>query len=287
VIVEIHRQLRRCPWGVLACTLFLTGCHDGVSVPTESTPPIPDGVAFYRGLLQGEGRVADEVDELRRSAELTRLMADPEVRARSLELQERLVADIRDTDPGFFDRLGADMTSGDHLRIRSALVEAREVTAAVALSWPESQEAMDALRDDPALLEEAMAAAHELVPEAQRVDADAMATLLGDDPVRDRIRLLTQGGGPSEERILAGAVFAVAVAVLHWFAGGINVVAAMNLAFAVNVAVVTWCAIAIHTDCAEGQRTIHDDRLVAAIAERYPRAGDAAIAVAGDRGDHE
>lgn len=275
MILRLRRSFERAHPVILAGSLFLMGCHDGATVPGAPSDAgmatALDGETFFRGVLLGRGPLTDEFRSLRALPDLETLVDDPDLLARARELENRLVDDIHTADPGYFERFEAAMTSGDHLRIRSALVDARRVVYQTALAWPEAREALERLRSDPDLRREALAYAHERVPSTRGIDDARFAEVLDDDVVLARIRALTlEGQGQSEQYILAGVIAFVVVGVVHWVAAAINVVAGMNFAVAVNV--FTPCAVMFANDCDEFLRlrlepTVHE------LAERYHRAG--------------
>lgn len=82
-----------------------------------------DGETVFRGLYFGEGPVAEMFPELwkqeRYVATKKQLTSDDEHKL--AELQNKLIARIREQDKSFFDHFGETMQSGDHLAIQKLM----------------------------------------------------------------------------------------------------------------------------------------------------------------------
>lgn len=277
MILRLRRWLVRAHPVIVAGSLFLVGCHDGATVPdAPEVASAPDGETFFRGILLGQGPLVHELRSLRPMLDLTTLVNDPAILAASRELEQRLVRDIRTADPTYFDRFEDALTSGDHLRIRAALHDARRVVFETSMAWPESRPALERVRSDPELRGEVLRLSRELSPPGDDVDEQQVLAALDEDLVRARIRELTlEGQGGSEEYILAGVVAFVVAGVIHWVAVALNIAAAMNFAVAVNV--ITPCNVVFNDGCDEFLRVRHD-ATVHELAERYHRAdGDVLV----------
>ena len=79
-----------------------------------------DGETLFRGLFFGEGPVAQLFPEVWKPIQAKAgYQKDPRVR----EIEDRIIAYIRQNEPLFFDRFQRAMTSGDHLTIQEGLAE--------------------------------------------------------------------------------------------------------------------------------------------------------------------
>lgn len=107
--------------GLAAAALMLgVGACGGEPEPTHAQSAVTGEEAF-KGLFFGEGAVAARLPEVTGSLALSNL--PPEEQARHAQRRTQLVASIKDADPTFFERFGADIQSGNHLRIEQALNE--------------------------------------------------------------------------------------------------------------------------------------------------------------------
>jgi SdpC family antimicrobial peptide len=111
-------------------SLAATGCgaanEDAQS--TDEAVTRLDGAALFRGIYFGDGTVGARLPEIHAH----RLAAAPAV----IAARAHLVEQIASTDPRFFGSFATAITSGDHLRVKAALVAAnthvRDGLAAIA-----------------------------------------------------------------------------------------------------------------------------------------------------------
>jgi SdpC family antimicrobial peptide len=92
-----------------------------------------DGETIFRGLYFGRGPVAElfpEIWKQERFLERKKLLT-PEEERRIAEIQDKIIARIREKDNGFFDRFQRAMQSSDHLTIQKNLDEATALTLSV------------------------------------------------------------------------------------------------------------------------------------------------------------
>jgi SdpC family antimicrobial peptide len=84
-----------------------------------------DGETIFRGLYFGQGPVAELFPELWKQERYlaTKKQLTSKDEQRLTEVQNKIVARLRDQDKGFFDRFGKTMQSGDHLAIQKSLEE--------------------------------------------------------------------------------------------------------------------------------------------------------------------
>jgi SdpC family antimicrobial peptide len=85
------------------------------------------GQEIFVGLFFGEGEVGGKLPELWEGESLSSKAATP-AEARDLEAFEaRIVADLERSEPGFLDRFGTAMQSGDHVLIAETLNKDRDL----------------------------------------------------------------------------------------------------------------------------------------------------------------
>lgn len=97
-----------------------------------------DGEALFRGLILMDGEAGEMIPEIREHFSLRSIEMSDEARAEIAETQHRIVATIREVDPGFFDRFVKWIRTGDHELVAAAmedgsktlLVAAREMVGA-------------------------------------------------------------------------------------------------------------------------------------------------------------
>ena len=111
-------------------------CADGGGTTPLAPEPSPaaslSGEAIFRGLVFGEGVVAQKFPEVWGRITVDDASWTLEQRQAAIAVKRDLIADMRGADPTFFDRFRADMTSGQHLRIARAMDESGvRFTAAV------------------------------------------------------------------------------------------------------------------------------------------------------------
>ena len=104
-------------------------CTGDKAGPTASAAVAVDGETLFRGIFFGEGRVGGLLPELRPAGYAAPAAGQA---ARVAAVREEMVARIRASDPAFFARFGAAVTSGRHLPIERVMDEARgQVTVAL------------------------------------------------------------------------------------------------------------------------------------------------------------
>ncbi|WP_246356685.1 sporulation delaying protein family toxin [Pyxidicoccus fallax] len=126
------------------------GCGGGMG-PDDSRQAARvayDGETVFRGVLFGLGPVGSALPEIWEEPHAASVLRNPDRSAAAAALADKIVARIQQQDPSFFGRFGADIQSGDHLRVSSALKEAGDVTLAAAAA--EQGTTVQALRDKKA-----------------------------------------------------------------------------------------------------------------------------------------
>lgn len=86
------------------------------------------GEDYFRGVFFVDGPAVERI------ASLDRIAGGVEMNAESRSVQAQLIGAIERSQPQFFDRFERAMSSGDHLRIDAALLDAAEVLVEVAES---------------------------------------------------------------------------------------------------------------------------------------------------------
>jgi SdpC family antimicrobial peptide len=114
----------------LVASLALVAARPAISsTAAPAAPPAKkqkhDGEKIFRGLLFGEeGPISKMFPEIWQRPDVVEQMNTP-AKARAWNaLKEKTIARIRKKDPGFFQRFGDAMQSGDHFKIRDAFGEA-------------------------------------------------------------------------------------------------------------------------------------------------------------------
>jgi SdpC family antimicrobial peptide len=107
---------------LLAVAMVVQSCAG-----SQRSRPSYDSETLYQGLVFGVGSAAKEFPEIWQRAE-TRCSAEVRNSREAAQIRGRVMARIRTDNPEFFRAFGADMQSGDHLRVRKALDGAGEVT---------------------------------------------------------------------------------------------------------------------------------------------------------------
>jgi SdpC family antimicrobial peptide len=111
---------------LLASLMLYMGC----AVPATAQQPNLryDGETIFRGVFLDDGPVTKLFPEIWENPTVVGYR-DQAVQAGSEEQaaagQQALIAALRAQDPTFFDRFGKEMQSGDRIRIKAAMTEAR------------------------------------------------------------------------------------------------------------------------------------------------------------------
>ena len=125
----------------VALPLFLcfawagSGCDaasESAAVDPAFDASVLSGEELFSGIVLGDGPAAYAIPELWGAREVRAAAAaraardegDPEAASALATLREDVVASIAASDPAFFDRFKADVTSGSPLRVQHALREA-------------------------------------------------------------------------------------------------------------------------------------------------------------------
>lgn len=113
----------------------------GCTSQVESTTAHPylEGEAVFRGLVFGEGRIADELPEIWANVDRN---ADPDKQALADQGKVKLIEALRAADATFFKRFGDAIQSGNHLRIDRALQESAALVKEVT-SWQSAPKVAD------------------------------------------------------------------------------------------------------------------------------------------------
>jgi SdpC family antimicrobial peptide len=118
-----------------AAVAVLAACSEGA----RQSPTAPrvhaarqwDGESLFRGLVLGDGDVAQAFPEIWAGRQVESPTWTPAERLRVRQARTALVASMRRSDPQFFDRFGQALNSGDPVRIDAAMEDARAVLTRV------------------------------------------------------------------------------------------------------------------------------------------------------------
>jgi SdpC family antimicrobial peptide len=84
------------------------------------------GEEVFRGLLFGEGDIAEKFPQIWKHPQVVEQMKKPGRQEQWNIFKEKVIAGIKKKDKTFFDRFGEEIQSGDHLRIMDILNESGE-----------------------------------------------------------------------------------------------------------------------------------------------------------------
>jgi SdpC family antimicrobial peptide len=129
-MLQFIRDKSRNPFliGGVCAALVAAGCQFAGSADDIGPAPEYDGETLFRGVILGQGEVAELIPEIRDHYGLEQRVSSKEDRQANIETFDDIVAQVGATHPGYFDRFGAAMQSGDHVQIRRTLVEAAAIT---------------------------------------------------------------------------------------------------------------------------------------------------------------
>lgn len=174
------------------------------------------GEAIYRGIVFGDGPVADLVPVIRAHGRLADRLKDDKKLHEVRKLEDRLVQAIQKTDPAFFAQFARDMRSGNPQVVDLALRRAGEVSLRAGSGLPEVEKVRELKKSDPkkyAELREALAnggaKAKQMVARGKAGrSADAAPMVAADGETTDQVDLalaqLLDEGGPGGEASLSG-----------------------------------------------------------------------------------
>jgi SdpC family antimicrobial peptide len=246
-------------------TLLFTGCQDQVldaaSVPEEDTAP--SGEVLFRGIMMGEGAVANEIPEIRDLYALENTIADMKLRQALKEFNDELVDVISTTQPKYFETFRIAMTSGNQLAIREEMQTANQVLLAALQEMPQVKELAARLDENPKLADEMLNA------ESFR-DVDS-------GKIKDALYLLAAGetGGAAELEL--GELHCLAVGPFFLVAAAVHMYLAVTHSAAGAVQVYLYLAYWSEVATPEVQEkksslTLNEEQLINSIAVRYARA---------------
>lgn len=213
----------------LLLTLGIAACHDTAVDPEVSSDY--DGQTLFRGIVLGQGEVAQLIPEIRDHYMVENFATSDEQLREIFDFQDRLLAAIAVSDPAYFEGFKTVMESGDHLRIQRKLDESALVVWKAIMTLPEGR----ALLVHP----EGLAAHLDLEATAEiaaLMDID-VSTLDAAEVEEALAWLASQAGGPADkaEEVLQPTFLAIACAI--FFAVAVHNVAAVTATVAAAVAV--------------------------------------------------
>ena len=207
--------------------LLFAACHS-----TRTTYPTPrfDGATLYRGLILGYGPAARAVPEIRDNFRIDLFVKDQSQLRHLITGYDRVVREMQVVDRSFFGRFERAMTSGDELAVQQGLLEAGKITVEAVRRLPEFRRGVDALRQNPEPLTDAVSRYNaEVRPENrfERGQIDEMIAVLSSDrPVEMRFGISFAAFVFTVAWVVAAVDFAVvssvAAAVAVWLALGVE-----------------------------------------------------------------
>lgn len=129
--------MKRVKFCVLGLSLLIAGLSQGSCADTRASmgPTIPehpkltaagyaDAETLFRGVMFGQGPIADSIPEIRDNLKVDLLATSGMPATQIVDLQNRLLARIKLNDSGFLARFKSAMNSGDQVEISMMLEEA-------------------------------------------------------------------------------------------------------------------------------------------------------------------
>lgn len=223
---RMRRRFGTIPWLGTACLLLFAAVliHSGAPQAMADRPVYSfTGEQLYRGLLFGDGPVAEVIPQVRDHYRVTNFVTTVEELQLVRATQDRIISAIDETAPEFFRDFRSMIRSGDHFMVQKALREAADVTLRAIGSIPEVKELRARFAEDPSLRDQMLADLRSTDPEYQHTDEE-FATAAD----------ILLAGTFAEEDHLASivAVFVAAAALVVT----ITVVLALSYATAINIA---------------------------------------------------
>lgn len=221
-------------FALLCAALLLAGCSDSVveSTDTEAESPKVTGEALFRGIMMGEGQVANDVPQVRDLYALDQVVTDKTARTAMSEFNDELIGAIKKNHPGYFGEFRKALTSGDQLKVRAELRNANQILMSSLHDIPEVKQAAERISEDPEYAESILS------------ESDLGSMDVEEQKVKDAMYLFAaKAGGSSAERganskvtFAVGPVVIVAAAV-HMYAAVTHSAAA---AVQITVALAYW-----------------------------------------------
>lgn len=224
----------------LLCGVLLAGmgCKETQDAASdeEEEAVVYTGQELFRGLVLGDGPVAEEVETVREYW-MAGKMVDSDEKLRSLrDAHDRMLAQIAERDSAYFDEFREAILSGDRPRIAEALQEGAVVSTQALSQLEEMQEFRQALREDPEMIDqmvERVRAAEDVSPEEAGQLKEFMTAFAQGELQPDRMEVFPVGTVAAVTAVTAAAVAHTAAAAVN-YAGAINVAVAVNVTFWVN-----------------------------------------------------
>lgn len=156
--------------------LLLAACEGGTALVTPSSEPVISaqgnsqysGEDLFRGLLFSDGPVAGTIPELRKVGTMSDRVKDPSDLNKVRSFQNRVIAQIRASDPHFFATFEEDMRSGNPVRVEAALKRAATVAYHATVNSPDVKRLRDEFRKNPQLKQQLLDAARQQREEAKK-----------------------------------------------------------------------------------------------------------------------
>lgn len=129
---------------------ILAGCTSEKS-PDESPDEEYDGKEMFRGLVLGQGEVADEISVIRDHFKVDNYIHSDVERRGLTNFHNQLLDHIEEENPEYFASFKQDITSGDHSHIQNTLNEASLVAVESMTRLEEVEAFRQRLRENRAL----------------------------------------------------------------------------------------------------------------------------------------
>lgn len=172
------RQRRACPWISRFIPLFsiallfsVVGCSDNAFNDTSTETPDQKltGEEFFRGVMLGEGAVAQRVPEIKKVYAVDYSSMNAKTAGALSEFNDDLVETVRKKRPGFLKRFREVMTSGNPVEIRKGMQEANRILLNSLYDIPGVDKAAEKMKEDPervkAMMEKAGSGGSDLTQE--------------------------------------------------------------------------------------------------------------------------
>jgi len=151
--------VRRGSVAALLCVVAAAGCADTVTGARSAVPAGPrmsagsyDGETLFRGVMLGQGPVADSIPEIAANFKASNLVNASMSSTTLASVQNRLVTQVKTLDPYFMGTFKWAMNSGDPYLIET-YVDSAAVLLNEAVNWLAEGDTMRVYEDDPYLVD--------------------------------------------------------------------------------------------------------------------------------------
>lgn len=145
--------------GALLCLVAAAACTDTVTSAPSAVAAGPsmsagsyDGETLFRGVMLGQGPVADSIPEIAANFKASNLVTASMSATTLSSVQNRLVTQVNTLDPNFMGTFKSAMNSGDPYLIET-YVDSAAVLLNEAVNWLAEGDTMRVYEDDPYLVD--------------------------------------------------------------------------------------------------------------------------------------